>query len=321
LSKKVALLNDAFGRGDLSRDESDIVLTCPSCKKTGKLKKKLSVRLDDGVYHCWVCGLKGHNIEVLFRKFSPRHLDAVREIKFGRHEVNHRHEEDVTEGHPEVQMPSGFVLLGASLKSSDPDIKDTIRYCYDRGLTDHDLWYFKLGTFKDGSLRRRVVFPSFDSEGHLNYFTARSIDGSDRMKYINAKVSKKSVIFNEINIDWRRELTLVEGPFDLTKSNGNTACLLGSHLSKDSELFKKIARHGTPILLALDPDARRKSHDIAKLLSSYGVAIRTVDVPVGRDVGDMSKSEFKGLIKSAAEWDRRDRLLHMISNIKTGSII
>ena len=129
------------------------------------------------------------------------------------------------------------------------------------------------------------------------------------------------MIFNEINIDWSRELTLVEGPFDLTKSNGNSACLLGSHLSKDSALFEKIARHRTPILLALDPDARKKSHDIAKLLNSYGVSIRTVDVPAGRDVGDMTKREFEQLIKSASEWDQRDRLLHLIANIRTGSII
>ena len=62
-------------------------------------------------------------------------------------------------------------------------------------------------------LRRRVIIPSFDSEGFLNYFTARAIDESTR-KYVNPKVKRTDIIFNELNVDWKKELVIVEGPFD-----------------------------------------------------------------------------------------------------------
>lgn len=321
-TKRANLLRKAFGPGDLSRDGSDMQLSCPGCKKKeGKSKKKLSVRLDDGVFHCWVCGLKGQNIDFLFRKYAPSFLDESRAIRFSKNENTHSDEKDETEGHQEAQLPPGFILLASHIESPDPNIREALRYCYDRGLTRRDLWYFKLGTCTSGSLRRRVIFPSFDAEGNLNYFTARSVDNVKSMKYINAKVPKKTVIFNEINIDWKRELCLVEGPFDLTKTTGNATCLLGSHLSHDSALGIRIIRHRTPVLLALDPDAREKSHNIAKMLYSYDIRVRTVDVPPGIDVGDMKKEEFTKLVGTAKIWERDSRLLHMISNIKSGSIL
>lgn len=320
-TKKANLIRKAFGPADLSRDGSDIVIQCPSCRSQQKTKRKLSIRLNDGVFHCWVCGLKGHNIEFLFRKYAPSHLEDARSLKFSSNEVIHLDRESEPDSQSELQIPPGFTLLGLSLRSQDPDIRDTINYCHSRGLSNSDLWYFKLGTCKSGSFKRRVIFPSFDSEGALNYYTARSIDSVKTMKYINAKVAKKDIIFNEININWSNELNLVEGPFDLTKAKGNSTCLLGSHLSLDSALCRKIISNRTPVLLALDPDARKKSHNIAKLLSSYNISVRTVEVPSDRDVGDMTQKDFITLVKSARPWSDNDRLLHMISRIKSGSII
>ena len=33
--------------------------------------------------------------------------------------------------------------------------------------------------------------------------------------------------------DWKKELTLVEGPFDLFKCDTNATCLLGSHFTEE----------------------------------------------------------------------------------------
>ena len=184
-----------------------------------------------------------------------------------------------------------------------------------------DIWYFKLGTCASGRFRRRVIFPSFNDDGTLNYYTARSIDQDTKMKYINASVPKKTVLFNDINIDWSRPLTLVEGPFDLTKSTYNSTCLLGSHLPEDGILFNKIVKNKTPINLALDPDAIQKSHNIAKLLFSYDVNVKIVNVPKGKDVGDMTRKSFTTLVERSTPWRSDDRLKVLISKIKTGSVI
>jgi ribosomal protein L37AE/L43A len=321
VEKKIALLRRAFGEPQISRDSREAQFFCPQCKKAGKKKRKLSIRLEDGVYHCWVCELKGKSLSYLFRQYAPSLQDYLRDAGFSGGSSGHREEERAPEPAPVLTVPAGFTLLAASSRAQDPDVKDCIKYCHTRGLGLGDLWYFKLGTCKEGRFRRRVVFPSFDSEGTLNYFTARAIDQVTSMKYVNSKVSKTEVIFNEINIDWRRPLTLVEGPFDLTKTVGNATCLLGSSLSRESALFRQIVRHGTPITLALDPDVRKKSHNIAKLLAGYGIDVSTVDVPADRDIGDMTKGEYSDLISTARPWQSSDRLLHLISNIRSGSII
>ena len=321
ITKKVALLRRAFGEPQVSRDGKEALLICPSCKKSGKTKRKLSVRLEDGTYHCWVCEIRGRNLFYLFREYAPAYQEALRDSGFDTGGIGHREPRDVPEEPVALSVPPGFVLLADSLGSTDPDVKDCIRYCRSRGLSQGDLWYFKLGTYLSGRFRRRVMMPSFDSDGALNYFTARAIDGDAGIKYLNSKVPRLNVIFNELNIDWAEPLTLVEGPFDLVKTTDNATCLLGSNLPKTSALFRQIVRHGTRVTLALDPDARRKSHTVAKLLSSYGIEVFTVDVPPDRDVGDMTKREYEALIATATPWQASDRLLHLISNIRSGSII
>ena len=262
--------------------------------------------------------MSGKSVHSLFKKYAPGLLGELSKIKDW-NSTSRREKSNVIE-EVKLEVPKGFLLLAKEINSRDPDVKAAIRYCVKRGLTIKDLWYFKLGTYVSGRFRRRVVFPSFTDEGKLNYYTARAIDES-HLKYINAPVAKKEVLFNDINIDWKKPLTLVEGPFDLTKCPYNSSCLLGSHLPEDSVLFKKIIKNGTPINLALDPDAIMKSHNIAKSLSAYGVSVKMTHVPPDKDIGDMNKEEVNKIIVKSTAWKRDDRLINLISKIKTGSIV
>ena len=184
-------------------------------------------------------------------------------------------------------------------------------------MTQKDLLYFKLGAVTKGRYRRRVIIPSFDSSGVLNYYTARGIDTDVIRKYLNPKVKRSEIIFNEINIDWKRELTLVEGPFDLIKSNENATCLLGSSLSEHHELFKKIVANRTPVVLALDPDAIKKTHDIAAILARFDVSVRILKFNNFSDVGEMPKGLLTKLLPQAAAWSELDRLRTLISTIRS----
>lgn len=86
-------------------------------------------------------------------------------------------------------------------------------------------------------------------------------------------------------------------------------------------LFRKIVKNNTPTILALDPDAVSKSHNIAKLLASYGVTVKMAKIPTNKDVGDLSRKIMKKIIKNSTTWQNDDRLRVMISNMKTGSLV
>ncbi len=110
VSEKVSILGQSFGSVELSRDKINASVKCPKCGKANSGKKKLVIRLDDGRFHCWVCGLKGRSLDTLYRKYAPSRLDDVKKLtgKSARRIFDDL-EEEVEE---KIKIPSGFLLLG-----------------------------------------------------------------------------------------------------------------------------------------------------------------------------------------------------------------
>ena len=317
IKKRVTLIQRAFGSVFFDRDGVNVAVGCVNkdCSSFGNsAKKKLTLRVDNEFYHCWVCGLRGKGLAYFFRKYKPNfssHAAAVFEKRI----------DEVKEEIQAVQLPEGFTLLAALGKSADPDLRACKNYLHHRGLTQRDLWYFKIGAVTGGRFRRRVIVPSFDEDGMLNYYTARAIDHEASRKYLNPKVRRADVIFNDINIDWSQALTLVEGPFDLIKSNENTTCLLGSTLNHRHELFKKIVKNKTAVILALDPDAIKKTHEIAAILARFDICVKILKFNNFSDVGEMPRGYLTNLLPKAEEWSEMARLRSLIGTIRSGSLI
>ncbi len=314
LSQKTNFLKNTFGPGPVNR--GGIAVNCPACSKDKPEKKKLIIRIVDGTHHCWVCDLKGKTLKYTIKKFYPKSYRAYVSIYGENAELL----ENVKEEYEKPVTPQGFKLLAQNINSRDPDLRDTISYIKSRKLNLRDMWRFKLGSCTSGKFKRRLIIPSFDSEGDLNYYVARSIDGKFP-KYINAKYPKRDFVFNEINLDYNSPITLVEGPFDLFNSGENSTCILGSSISEKYMLFRKIIQNQTPVYLALDPDAKLKTMKIAEKFYEYGIKTYFVDCSSFEDVGEMSKKEFLQRKNAARLWKPSDKLVHLISKIRSGSVI
>ena len=189
-------------------------------------------------------------------------------------------------------------------------MKAAWRYILGRGLSEKDAWYFKFGVSNEPKWKRRVIMPSFDASGKLNYFVARAIDKDKKPKYDNPSVDHRTVVFNEINIDWSKPLVLVEGPFDMTKCPVNTTALLGSDLSEQHELFNRLLLNNTPVFLAMDGDMwDTKMPKIYKKLVEYDVDVKVVDVRQWGDPGNMSRAEFENALQEAKQLSWSDNFL------------
>ena len=313
--ERIEILSRALGAGLVDRKGINVAFGCPECKDSKK--QKLAVRIDTGQYHCWVCDARGGSIAKILRRISPEVASRWEGVT-GSHQ--RRFVDEVIEA-PKVELPIGFKLLAESLESKDPDTRGCIEYVRDRGLGIREMWYFRLGFVRRGRLSRRIIMPSFDSEGKLNYWTARSIDEKSIGKYVNPPVPRGEFIFNELNIDWRQELTLVEGPFDLTKCDSNATAILGSNMSRKSALFQAIARNRTPITLALDSDMPEKQHNWAKALSEFDVSVKMLDLGGRKDVGEMSKQEFLEAKSKARNWDKFQGIINLSRIMRSGSIL
>ena len=280
MSEKLKLLKRALGHCWTSDNEHQF--RCPKCNHH---KLKLSVNIDKNVFKCWICDYSGTKISSLIRRFAPIYYADWRNLA-GEVDLT-KYEEIFQEYSAEqsqiIDLPDNFQTLTG--KKTIPK-KRALSYLYSRGFTDRDILTWKVGFCDYGEYQDRVIIPSFDKDGNVNFFIARSYTG-DWMKYKNPKISK-DIIFNDLNTDWNDSIILTEGVFDAMKCN-NAVPLLGSTLRENSRLFQKICQRKPDIYLALDEDAKDKEFGIAKKLREYNIRVMSIDVSGYTDIGEMPK--------------------------------
>lgn len=309
-----------------SGQNANLNFVCPICssQKTGSYnKKKLAIKLTDTCHlvKCWVCNYKSRNLADLIKRFHPGYFTEYLTRFVGTQQLKLSSNNKPVE--VEFKLPNGFHLMALPVKDHNMVITYRSAYSYIAkrfGFEDEvdpsHLWYWKFGiSLEDRAFVNRVIMPSFTIDGELNYFTGRAFTDINP-KYLNPNVHREDVIFNEININWKEPLTIVEGPFDLIKCNRNATCLLGSDLTTEYKLFLMLVKHKTPVILALDPDAKDKALKIAELLSEFDVPVSLLDIPSPyKDVGELSQTQFNSLLETATPFSKDYLLRAKISRI------
>ena len=270
---------------------------CPYC---GHHKKKMSINFANGYWKCWVCDTRGKNIYRIVRKFGNyqqrqkyRELQGLVDLSDFEEmfkEYNNIQEKQI------LEMPEGFVSL--CNKDLPMDSTDAFRYLSSRGIGRREILKWKIGYCKEGRYAGRIIIPSFDIEGDLNYFIARSYVGHTR-RYLNPPADR-DLVFNELNIDWDEPVVLVEGVFDAIAAGNNAIPILGSTLREGSRLFQAIAIHDTPVYMALDHDAEKKAEWIIKSMLKYDLEVHKVPIDEA-DVSEMGGEEFRERLLSSRQ--------------------
>jgi DNA primase len=165
-----------------------------------------------------------------------------------------------------------------------------LRFLYERGLTKADIIKWKIGYCPSGEYKNRIIIPSFNEDGDVSYFIARTY-GNDWMKYKNPP-AHRNIVFNELYVDYEDDLVIVEGAFDAIVA-GNAVPILGSSLRDDAKLFQKIVEHDTPVYIALDPDVEAKAMKLIKKMLTFDIEVYKIDIMPYGDVGEMTKREFQ----------------------------
>ena len=304
-TEKLKIVKNVLGRSYKSGTE--YLFDCTYCSHN---KMKMSVNVSNNVWKCWICDRSGRNIGTIIRKFGTVD-DKVAWSKFENRvettEFDTLFAEKEEEIAPKVDLPKEFQsLTGANRSSGALSAK---LYLRNRGIGKPDILKWKIGYASSGEYEGRIMIPSFAPDGSLSYFVARSY-GKAWPRYKNPHTSR-NIVFNDLYVDWDKDIILVEGIFDAIKA-GNAIPLLGSTLRKKSKLFQKIAATKKEIYLALDPDAKKKTDSITNLFSRFGVDVYQIDVSGYEDVGEMTKAEFKKRKKEASILETDDYLLEKV---------
>ena len=305
--EKLQLLKKILGNWHKSNDE--YLFYCPACKHH---KRKFSVNLEKGAFKCWICDYYGRSLRRLIRKCGDFRILQKWDKLNGREDLTKF--DDIFSEEIEIKplrrlhLPKEFV----SLTNEDLSLAfmPAINYLENRGVTKKDIIRWKIGCCMHGEYNNRIVIPSFDEEGYVNYFTARAFNGHWR-KYLNPPVSK-DIVFNELYLDFDHDLIIVEGIFDAIIAGPNSVPILGSTLRENSKLFQMIVKNDTPIYIGLDIDAENKSKKIIKDLLNYGIEVYKINTSGYDDIGSMTKDEFSKRKNEAALCDSNDYLLYEV---------
>jgi len=287
----------------------EYAFSCPWCQHP-ESKKKLWVNLDpDGdtfqAWHCWVCEKSGGSLFSLLDETSaPQTLvERLKEVIDVPAYVSSEDEEDEEEEGVSIDPPEDFTPLWEN--QNDILFKHAINRLKKRGVNYGDIVKYRMGYSGEGRYKNRIVIPSYDSEGELNYIVGRAIWSSQKPKYKNCSAPKSKIIPFENTINWTFPLTLVEGPFDAISVRRNCVPLLGNRLS--DKLEARIIRASLDLVnVVLDPDMRDTATDIAESLIEEGIGVRVVDLPAGKDPDDLGFKKTWELIRNTEVLSRSD---------------
>lgn len=258
-------------------------------KCCGHHKPKLSINFEKGVFQCWVCGYGGKDLGRLVSRWGlSSHKDAWAQFTGladggSLDDLFQEEEKEIQR----VELPDEFQTLTGKSSIYDRAPRD---YLAKRGLTDEDILKYRIGYCSSGEYKGRLILPSFGIDGYCNFFTSRTY-GRDWPPYKNGP-GNRDIIFNDLIVDWTKPITLTEGVFDSIVAGDNAVPILGSTLRKDGVLFSKLVAGHSVVYLALDPDADKKSLQIAKDLLEYGIEVYKIEVAPYKDIGEMTKDYF-----------------------------
>jgi len=293
--EKLKIVASCLGEYRIAGDET--LFYCPFCKHH---KHKLSVNVRANVYKCWICDARGKNVRRLVRKFGNYAQVTEWDRITGRHDVTD-FDSIFGDALPEaeavqrVSLPDEFRTLAR--KNLSPATRPVLNYLQARGIGKDEILKWKIGYCPSGEYAGRILIPSFDMDGYVNYFIARAYDGA-WMRYKNPPASR-DIVFNELYLDWDEDIIIVEGVFDAIVA-GNAVPILGSTLNHNTTLFARLVKESPRVYIALDSDASYKERKIIKSLLQYDMEVYKIDTSGIEDIGAISKEEFAAR-KSAAQ--------------------
>jgi len=284
----VELLKDFLGKEKLHYEsKGQISFDCPVCSMEKGLDKgdgkgNLEINYNIGVYKCWACsetyGTQGA-LGKLFDQFATKKQKQIFEL------IRPKKEGEDEKPKVKLRLPEGFVKFKDSNSRFIPH-REALNYLHSRGITDEMIDKYDIGYTVSGDYAYRIIVPSFDMNGQLNYFVGRAW-ANKKMKYKNPAVPKDEIIFNESRIDWTKDVYLCEGVFDAFFLP-NPIPMLGKHLS--NLLFEKLYNNVQGYIhICLDGDAWSNALKLYHTLNG-GVLydkIKILKLPKDKDVCDL----------------------------------
>jgi DNA primase len=288
----INLVNSVLGAGKRTA-RGNQAYTCPFCHHH---KPKLEVNFTENKegnnpWNCWTCGKRGKTVRSLFKQIQ---VDASYFQELSKL-VKNISSEDIREIKQNLlELPKEFKTF---ITNQDITARHALSYLKKRNISKTDILKYNIGYCASGTYANMIVIPSYDCNGKLNYFTARSFEKDPYVKYRNPEVSRDIIAF-ELFVNWDLPIILCEGPFDALAIKRNVIPLFGKNIQPS--LMKKLVESKVQkIYIALDNDAMKQALGFCEQLLDIGKEVYLVELQ-GKDPSEMGFEHFTKLIQTVS---------------------
>jgi transcription elongation factor Elf1 len=262
-SELTGFLDKVLKQNGQLRTGQNLKYNCPFCNHH---KRKLELCLDVPYYwNCWTCHTKGRGFFTLLKKLNApqswyselekivgEQRGSVEKLDFDKPLISF--DGPVEKDDPELELPVEFLSL--TINDGSRSYRQALNYARRRKITGADIVKYNIGYCATGPYRDRLVFPSYDKENKLNFFSCRSYY-DEGFKYMNSPFSKNIIGFENM-VDFDYPIYLSEGALDAISLKRNAIPLFGKTLSR--LLKTTIIESKCPeVNIVLDDDALKSS--------------------------------------------------------------
>lgn len=278
-------------------NSEQIQVNCPRCQEREGLrypdgKYNLEINTAKRVFRCWKCeeprfsGSLGKLIRLFGSEVDYELYKSYASV-FQDFSYSGEGDEQIIS----VSLPSEMISF-ANMDASNPDHFEAYNYLVnDRMISRETILKYRLGFCLEGRYANRIIIPSYDEFGDINYFVARAYKSGMKPPYKNPKVDKMKIIFNEGLINWDSTIYLVEGAFEFLSFPVNIVPLLGKDLS--IPLFYKLKERKPNIVILLDPDAFKTAiqlfFNLQTIYHGFEERVKIVKLPTMEDLDELRK--------------------------------
>jgi DNA primase len=279
---------------DIHIGYEDIMVTCPFHSGGNESNPSMGIVTEDkvgvetGLVHCFACGWTGDLGKLVGELLKDPEMTGDQWLTqtFGMEFISQRSLViDKRELVPEKTFVSPHFL---------EEFDKYHPYLEDRGITEETANRFMVRVDTD---RGNILFPVRDQNGNIEYVAHRSL--THKRFHIPEGVDKK--IYGLYEAMYQRtssnELILCEGVFDAmsaTQFGHSAVALLGTGSKKQLEIIKYLS----PRVIWMAFDGDEAGHKGALRAMQYLTGYKMVGkifIPEGRDVNDLTESEFNAL--------------------------
>lgn len=301
----IGLLESILGKSVSFPKTGDYGFYCPICNHKNP---KLIVNAKSGKYNCFTChpATKGQTPITLLKKIGAPQ-EAINEL---RGYLGYRVKEEDTKSSI-VTLPKEFI--GLMEEDASLEKRQAMSYVRSRGITEADIVKYNIGYCKTGKYKNRVIVPSYNSRGLVNYFIARSFEKNPTRKFDAPTCNKTEIIGLENTINWSVPVILCEGIFDAIAIKRNAIPLFGKTIPK-SVMMKLVQSNVKTVYLALDKDAIRESLDYSQKLLNMGKEVYLIELE-DKDPSDLGFDRMIQLLHSAKPMSFMDLVLKKLQQV------